>query len=133
MNILTGHCLCGEIQYQIDAQPQLSFLCQCRLCQRITGTGHSAEFAVPVSAVTLTGELQCYTMQADNGNAVSSLFCPTCGNPIHKKSSGYPELLFFHAATLDKPEAFKPEKVFWATSGHAWDVLDSALPVEPQQ
>jgi hypothetical protein len=133
MSELTGHCLCGAIQYQIKAQPQLSFLCQCRLCQRITGTGHSAEFAVPGSAVTLTGQLQCYEMQADNGNSVSSLFCPTCGNPIYKKSSGYPGLQFFHAGTLDKPEAFKPEKVFWAASGHAWDLLDPALQVEQQQ
>lgn len=79
------------------------------------------------NTVSISGDLTSYQMQSDKGNAVSSLFCPTCGNPIYKKSSGYPGLLFFHAATLDQPETFKPEKVFWHASGHAWDCVDSRL------
>jgi len=61
---------------------------------------------------------------------VSSGFCPTCGSPILKKSSGYPELLFINAATLDDPSLFKPQKVVWIISGkQPWDYVDPSLEV----
>lgn len=130
MDSLKGHCLCGSVQYEIKAAPELSFLCQCRQCQRITGSGHSAEFMVPHEAVSISGELKSYEMNSDKGNTVNSTFCPTCGNPVFKKSSGYPGLLFFHAATLETPASFKPQKVFWASSSQPWDHVDPKLEVK---
>ncbi|NOU22710.1 MAG: GFA family protein [Methyloglobulus sp.] len=102
-------------------------MCQCRQCQRITGTGHSAEFVMPSQKATISGELKFYEMVSDHGNTVSSGFCPNCGNPVLKKSSGYPGLLFFHAATLDIPSLFKPQAVFWHSSHQPWDYVDPGL------
>ena len=133
MNLLKGSCMCGSVQYEIKAEPQLSFLCQCKQCQQITGSGHSAEFVVPSEATSISGVLKCYEMESDIGSTVSSEFCPTCGNPVFKKSSGYPGLLFFHAATLNTPELFKPQKVFWASSGQPWDYVDPKLEVMKTQ
>lgn len=131
MNLLKGSCMCGSIKYEVIEKPQLSFLCQCRQCQKITGSGHSAEFVVLEKAVSLTGELKSYEMKSDQGNTVYSQFCPTCGNPILKKSTGYPGLVFFHAATLEEPERFNPEKVFWCSSGQPWDYVNPELEVDP--
>lgn len=133
MKNLKGQCLCGSVQYTIEGQPQLSFLCQCQQCQKITGTGHSAEFAVLESETSIMGLLHCYQMKADTGNTISSLFCPTCGNPILKKSSGHVGLLFFHAATLESPEKFQPTTVFWASSGQPWDNISSELNIKQYQ
>jgi hypothetical protein len=130
MNSLKGHCLCGSVQYEIKGKPQFSFLCQCRQCQRITGSGHSAEFAVPDEITSITDELKCYDMKSDNGNTISSEFCSNCGNPVLKRSSGYPGLLFFHAATLENPALFKPQKVFWASSSQPWDFVDPELEIK---
>ncbi len=130
MNPIKGVCHCGAINYELTSDPQLSFICQCRQCQRITGTGHSAEFVMPSKNTSISGELKFYEMVSNNGNAVSSGFCPTCGNPVLKKSSGYPGLLFFHAATLDNPSLFKPQKVFWHASHQPWDYVDPGLEVK---
>ena len=100
MSTLTGSCLCGSIKYKVTSKPKMSFLCQCRQCQKITGTGHSAEFAVTEQDLSISGELKSFEMQSDSGNTISSVFCPTCGNPIFKKSAGYADLLFIHAATI---------------------------------
>jgi hypothetical protein len=129
MNLLKGQCLCGSVKYEIEGEPQLSFLCQCTQCQKITGTGHSAEFVVSEKVVSVSGKLQSYEMKSDIGNTVSSQFCPRCGNPIYKKSSGFPGLLFFHAATLENPDIFKPQKVFWASSRQPWDHVNPELEV----
>lgn len=130
MSSLKGQCLCGSIQYEVTSKPRLSFLCQCRLCQKITGSGHSAEFIVPEKYVSMSGDLKQYEMKADDGNTVLSQFCPTCGNPVLKKSSGFPGLVFFHAATLNNPELFEPQKVFWGASSQPWDFINPALEVK---
>ncbi len=90
MSILKGSCLCGSVKYEAKGKPQLSFLCQCRQCQKITGSGHSAEFVVSEQTVSLSGELKSFDMKSEQGNTVSSLFCPTCGNPILKNPQAIP-------------------------------------------
>ncbi|MFA5983314.1 MAG: GFA family protein [Methylococcaceae bacterium] len=129
MSLFKGNCICGAVQYELKVEPQLSFLCQCRQCQRITGSVHSAEFVALSKNTIVIGELKFYEMITDNGNTVSSGFCRNCGNPILKKSSGYPGLLFFHAATLENPSLFKPQKVFWAASHQPWDFVSPNLEV----
>lgn len=130
MKAYTGGCSCGFIRYQVDSNPQFSFHCQCRKCQRITGTGHSSQMMFPVSAVTVNGELQYFKQKADDGNTTTSGFCPTCGNPLVTKSDGYPDVVFIHAASLDDPALFKPQIVVWHSSAQPWDYLDPQLEKE---
>jgi len=127
MNHYEGGCACGAIRYEVRAASQFSFHCQCRQCQRITGSGHASQFMVPKEAVSLRGELTYYDQRAESGNSVSSGFCPTCGSPILKRSSGHPEVLFFHAASLDDPSLFKPQKIVWSASKQPWDYVDPNL------
>ena len=126
---LKGGCLCGSVRFEADIESQFSIQCCCRQCQKITGTGHASQFALPKMQVTFTGEPKIYRMSADSGNVVSSAFCSNCGNPMFKASSGYPDTLFFHAATLDDPSLFHPQAVVWSKSKQPWDCLDPNLPV----
>ena len=38
----TGGCACGAIRYQISGEPLFQNDCQCRDCQRKSGTGHGS-------------------------------------------------------------------------------------------
>jgi hypothetical protein len=102
----------------------------CRRCQRISGSGHSAQFAAMAAGTRIHGELRYYEYAADSGNTVSCGFCPTCGNPVLKKPAGYPKLVFFHAATLDEPQSFRPQKVVFSKNRQPWDHVDPVLPLE---
>jgi len=124
---ITGGCACGGIRYQTQSEPEFSIICQCRQCQRITGSGHAAAFAVNTDATRLQGKIKYYQTQADDGSSVSSGFCKNCGNPVVKKTSGYPQYLFFHAATLDDPACFEPQMVVYTESAQPWDHIDSSL------
>jgi len=128
-SLLKGGCECGAVRYESDAEPAFSLICQCRQCQRISGSGHAPQFALPAAAVSLTGQVKFFALTGDSGNAVSSGFCPTCGNPVLKKSSGFPQFLFFHAATLDNPSRFSPQFVVWSSSKQPWDHVDPNLPL----
>jgi len=128
MSILfQGGCACGAVHYESSAEPRFSFHCQCRQCQRSTGTGHASLLAVVAEALSVRGKLSFHDQKADSGNTTSRGFCPTCGNPIVNKSSGYPQMRFIHAASLDNPDRFKPEKLAYSASAQPWDHVDPEL------
>jgi hypothetical protein len=116
-----GGCACGAIRYESSADPQFSFHCQCRQCQRAGGTGHASLLAAPANALSIRGTLRFHDQKADSGNTSSRGFCPACGNPIVNKSSGNPQIRFIHAASLDDPGRFKPEKLAYSANAQPWD------------
>jgi hypothetical protein len=125
----TGGCACGAIRYRISDEPIFQFDCQCRDCQRMSGTGHGSYLAFPSKLnVTLEGKAQQWTMIADSGNVKMRGFCPTCGSPVHLTSAAMPDLFAVHAASLDDPSRYQPQAVTYHTRGYAWDFLDPALP-----
>ncbi len=127
-SVKTGGCACGAIRYETQNVPEFSIICQCRQCQRISGAGHAASFAVMADATNLHGDIKFYETTADDGNTVSSGFCSHCGSPVLKKTSGYPQYIFFHAATLDDPSYFEPQMVVYSESRQPWDHVDPSLP-----
>lgn len=125
---VSGGCACGAVRYHSQSAPLFSIQCCCRQCQHITGGGHSSQFALPADGLALSGELALYRLAADSGNRVTSEFCPQCGSPVLKRSAGYPQFVFFHAATLDDPMRFSPQRVVWSKARLDWDLIDPALP-----
>jgi len=102
-------------------------MCQCRQCQRVTGTGHAAQFAVQAAKTTINGTVQTHALKSDRGNDVVSAFCGNCGNPMYKTTSMMAEMIYFHAATLDSPGDFRPQMVVHSESAQPWDHIDPAI------
>jgi len=125
-----GGCACGAIRYETSLEPEFSIICQCRQCQRITGSGHATSFAVKTESTTIEGDIKYYELTADDGNKVSSGFCANCGNPVLKKTAGYPQFIYFHAATLDDPSTYKPQMVVYSEFKQPWDHIDATLPIK---
>ena len=122
-----GQCACGSIRYACSAEPSFTLMCQCRQCQRITGTGHSVQFAVDANKTTVKGEISTYDLLSDAGNEVMSAFCGDCGNPIYKTTSMNPDMLVFHAATLDDPSVLSPQVVLFSSCAQPWDHIDPSI------
>jgi hypothetical protein len=124
----TGGCACGAIRYEIAAEPVMGGHCQCRDCQRDSGTGHASHLAFLRAGAHMIGNTTGWDKAADSGNIVTRAFCPTCGSSVYSTNSGIPDLIFIRAASLDDPGRYKPQMVVWAKSGYAWDHTDPALP-----
>jgi len=125
---ITGRCACGAITYTCSQAPKFSLMCQCRQCQRITGAGHSAQYAVDVADTSISGVVTTFDLTSDAGNSVKSAFCGICGNPVYKTTSMAPNLIMFHAATLDDPGSFQAQMVVCSEFGQAWDHIDPDIP-----
>ncbi len=125
----TGGCACGAIRYEIAGEPVFMNNCQCRDCQRTSGTGHGSYLTFASrTEVKLAGEAQRRDIVADSGKVKTHAFCPDCGSPVYLTFAAMPQLFTVHAASLDNPARFKPQAVTYAVRGHAWDHLDPALP-----
>jgi hypothetical protein len=125
----TGGCACGAIRYEIPAEPLVMSDCQCRDCQRKSGTGHGSYLSFQGrSSVRLEGWATHWEIIDDNGNVKTRAFCPTCGSPVYMTFAPAPEVFTIHAASLDDPGRYKPQAVTYTVRGHAWDYIDPALP-----
>ncbi len=128
----SGGCGCGAVRYRYSGEPVLATHCQCRACQRSTGTGHSSHLVVPAAAVTFEGEVREYRTRADSGAESVRGFCPVCGSPLVFRTSSWPEMLFLTAGTLDDPSRFAPTLVVYAEHAQPWDTVDPALTCYPR-
>jgi hypothetical protein len=124
----TGGCACGAIRYATRHEPIFQNHCQCRDCQRRSGTGHGSYLTFPVRAeMEIIGEASLWEVAADNGNVKSHAFCPTCGTPVYLRFAAMPDLIAVHAASLDEPARFAPQVLTYGVRGPAWDTMDPSL------
>jgi hypothetical protein len=123
-----GGCACGAIRYAISDEPLATNHCQCRDCQRRSGTGHGSYLTFPSrERVKLEGQATHWDIVADSGNVKTHAFCPRCGTPVYLTFAAAPALFTVHATSLDEPARFSPQFVTFRVRGHAWDRVDSAL------
>lgn len=84
---------------------------------------------VRAESLSISGSVRFFDQIADSGNTVSRGFCPSCGTPIVLRSSGYPEMRFLTAGSLDEPDAFKPSQLLWHSQGRSWDCVGPGLKI----
>ncbi len=124
----TGGCACGTIRFDIAAKPVAMNDCQCRDCQRRSGTGHGSYLTFASrAAAKLPGEAKEWDVTGDGGTLKRHAFCPACGSPVYLTFPQMPDLFIVHAASLDDPAMYKPQFVLFTASGHPWDAVDPAL------
>ena len=128
MKTFTGGCACGAIRYATDAAPIFQNHCQCRDCQRRSGTGHGSYLTFAArAAVEVTGQAREWHVAGDSGNDKIHAFCPACGTPVYLTFAAMPELFSVHATSLDVPETFMPQAVTYASRALPWDTIDPSV------
>ena len=128
----TGGCACGALRYRLRTVPVVQSQCQCRDCQRRSGSGHASWLVFPESAEdVLAGPSARWGVTADTGTEKEHGFCPTCGSQLFGRLERMPGLLSIRAGTLDDPAAFQPRARIHVSQAAPWDVMDPALRAFP--
>ena len=128
----TGRCLCGSVSFKLAREPLGARVCWCRDCQHLAANG-TVNVVFETSALEVTGQVAEHVKQADSGNQITRLFCPTCGTHLFGHSSARPQLRIVRAGNLDDPSSIKPSMNIWAASAPAWACLDASLEQFAQQ
>lgn len=118
-----GGCHCGAVRYTVQGEPKHVALCHCSDCRKSAGAPVVAwaAFAEDDFAVT-QGEATTF----NSSGASFRSFCPRCGSGLWFRSEEtLPGIVDVQLATLDDPDAFKPqaqiqvaERIGWMKSAH---------------
>ena len=109
MDEIKGGCACKAVRYSLTQAPKFQYLCQCKQCQKATGSGHAALMMVMQNSLEIEGELRFFEQRADSGNTMA--------------------VRFLNVGSLDDPASFQPTQILWNSEGHPWDSFDTQLKV----
>lgn len=124
----TGGCACGALRYETAHAPVFQNHCQCRDCQRRSGTGHGSWLTFPARAeMTITGAATEWEVAGDSGNVKVHAFCPACGTPVYLRFAAMPGFIAVAAGSLDDPARFAPHALTYRMRALAWDAIDPGL------
>jgi hypothetical protein len=125
---ITGGCLCRAVRFSITAQPIITRVCWCRVCQYLSAGNGTVNTCFAKDAVHIEGTLRDYRSIADSGNIMHRRFCPACGTQMFSESEARPTLIFVRAGTLDDSEVAQPSATIWTSQAPSWACINQDLP-----
>ena len=123
---LTGRCLCGQVTYAFEGEPESMKYCHCDTCRRVTGSAFNIGVGVPRDQLVTEGETRTHV----HTNGSTRVFCPTCGTPlwtVGRKS------VWIRAGTLDSSEGLEPTSQVWTGLAVPWAQIPADIPSFPQE
>jgi hypothetical protein len=121
---ISGGCLCGAVRYTVRGRPLplSTVVCNCKDCQRGSGTAYSVVVPVRASSFHLEGEplATFQTTGTDSGEHRARKFCPKCGSPVLSVLAEAPEIVWIKAGTLDDKSSLSPAMEVWCESAQDW-------------
>ena len=119
-----GNCQCGEIQYELSAQPFVQYTCHCAECQKLTASAFTTCIQVPAESVRITrGQPNSRERLADSGNRLTSWFCGECGSALFAQNSARPRLRTIFTGTLERPHEVAVDAHIWLKRKLPWVVV----------
>ena len=130
---LTGGCLCGGVQFEVDAPLVSASWCHCTRCQRRTGTPASAQARIaPGSLRIVRGEELLREYRPDDGWA--KVFCGTCGSSLWSRSPDDPGLIAVRLGAFDGDPGIRPSYRQFVAYAAPWaPIPDDGLPRFPER
>jgi hypothetical protein len=131
---LTGHCLCGQVQFEVTEPLVLAGYCHCTRCQRRTGTA-AAPFAraAPGSLRILSGEELLRSFDPPDGGA-KKFFCVDCGGHLWSQSAQDPDVLAVRFGAIDGDPGIRPAYRQFVAYAAPWEPIpDDGLPRYPER
>ena len=116
----TGHCRCGQVQFEVAAAPLITMVCHCIGCQRMTGSAFS------LGALYLSDEFKVTSGKPVIGGlhgATRHYFCPHCMSWLFTRPEGMDEFVNVRAPLMEGARTCTPfletctdERLPWATT-----------------
>jgi len=116
--MLTGHCLCGRVRYEADAELSPIIHCHCETCRRTHGSAFSSIAAVPRKSFRwVAGEELLSAFQSSPGKF--RRFCSLCGSHLVAERVGHGHVMV-RPGWLDTPVKPKVMGHIWRSDAARW-------------
>src|SRR5260370_30090588 len=122
--MLTGSCLCGNVAYEVNADPGPIVHCHCSTCRTTHGSAFSTVTNVPPRPVSLD---QSLLRGFESSPGKTRYFCSQCGSHIVAAREGKDTILL-RMGCLDTTIAVRPKVHIWRSDGASWYDPKDQLP-----
>jgi hypothetical protein len=120
--MVTGHCMCGGVRFEVIAEPESAGYCHCTRCQRRTGTAASAQARYAPGALRiLAGEELVQDYRPEEGWIKS--FCSVCGSALWSKNPQTMEVGSIRLGILDPGHGIRPQWRSFVSYACDWEPL----------
>lgn len=124
---ITGHCLCGDITYEITGPIGPIVNCHCHRCRRWHGAAFRTRASVPVSQFHwLKGTELLSEYRSDAGNIKT--FCRRCGSNLISRYEDNPDFYGVPIGGLDLDAAHAPTAHIFVQDKAPWHAISDELP-----
>ncbi len=114
-----AECQCGSLSISSDVDPDFVIACNCRACQRRTGSVFGVGAYFPKASVTIEGESRQWKRAAESGRNLINHFCPNCGSTVFWSLDMRPDHLGVAVGNLMTPLP-EPQRAIWTSEKHDW-------------
>jgi len=127
---VNGACLCGQIKYEAEIDPDRVAICHCRDCQVNAATAFGLVAGViDRQFALLTGTLKEYEKIAQSGRTRILSFCGDCGTRIHARTEGDANAFFgLRVGSIAERDQLTPKSQVWCESALPWVADMAAIP-----
>ncbi len=124
-------CQCGNLFISARSDPDFVIACNCKLCQRRSGSPFGAAGYFLKSDLTFTGTPKTWSRKAESGRNLTNHFCETCGTTLYWTLEMRPDHVGVAFGTFDT-ELPDPARVIWTENQHDWVSFPDDLPHFPK-
>lgn len=126
--MFTGRCLCGEVSWELLAQPHSLYNCHCRICQKAHGAAFGTYAFVKSDDFRWTSDTKT-VVQYSFSDEVTRSSCSNCGSVVpwaskHADNTVAPAGCHDQLRTPDY-NIFVPDKAPWNTIGNNLPACDA--------
>jgi len=123
-----GNCLCGQVKFQLTAEPLTLYACHCTDCQLRSGGALLLSMWVHRDSLeVLEGSPLLVSSIANDGRERKNQVCPACqvrlwSEPVHR-----PALAILRPGTLQRASEFAPIAHQFVRSALPWFVFPEGV------
>jgi hypothetical protein len=122
-----GSCLCGNVKYELGAEPGDFGYCHCTSCRKASGSAHAANAPISRAHFRLkSGDDTLREFESSPGKFRA--FCSRCGSPLYAYLSATPDILRIRLGSLDTPFTKQPKAHTFVSDKAPWEPIVDRMP-----
>ena len=115
--MISGNCLCGNVNYQITGDVGGIVHCHCETCRKAHGAAFSSVAAVHDRDFKLVGREFLNSYESSPGK--QRFFCSNCGTQVYAKREGTEHIILRLGSLNEDPES-KETSHIWVSQKATW-------------
>ena len=123
----SASCQCGGLSLKAHSDPDFVIACNCKLCQRRTGSAFGVGGYFRKDTLEISGAPENWARTADSGREIVNHFCATCGTTLYWSLEMRPDHFGVAFGAFDHPLP-EPARAIWTEAQHEWVHFPDAWP-----